>query len=93
MTDLQSNAQCQLFYSGRLELTENSQGKASEIYCIQMFKLGATRFREKSVNRALVLDDRNERLAEWYAKHDFMKFLDSLRMFKSIEAICKLKLT
>lgn len=42
--------------------------------------------------RALMLDARSERLAEWYAKHDFVRFPDSLRMFKSIEAIRKLKL-
>lgn len=43
--------------------------------------------------RALMLDARSERLAEWYAKHDFLRFPNSLRMFKSIEAIRKLKLT
>lgn len=42
--------------------------------------------------RALMLDARNERLAEWYAKHDFIRFSGSLRMFKSVEAIRKLKL-
>ena len=42
--------------------------------------------------RALMLDARSERLAEWYAKHDFIRFSDSLRMFKSIEAIRRLKL-
>ena len=42
--------------------------------------------------RALMLDARSERLAEWYAKHDFIRFPDSLRMFKSIEAIRRLKL-
>ncbi len=42
--------------------------------------------------RALMLDARNERLAEWYGKHDFIRFPDSLRMFKSIEAIRQLKL-
>lgn len=42
--------------------------------------------------RALMLDARDERLAEWYAKHDFVRFPESLRMFKSIEAIRQLKL-
>lgn len=42
--------------------------------------------------RALMLDARSEHLAGWYAKHDFIKFPQSLRMFKSIEAIRNLKL-
>lgn len=42
--------------------------------------------------RALMLDARNERLAEWYGKHDFIRFPQSLRMFKRIEAIRSLNL-
>jgi hypothetical protein len=42
--------------------------------------------------RALVLDARNERLAKWYGKHDFVRFPASLRMFKSIGAIRSLNL-
>lgn len=42
--------------------------------------------------RALMLDARNERLAEWYGKHNFVRFPGSLRMFKSIEAIRRLEL-
>ena len=42
--------------------------------------------------RALMLDARNERLAEWYGKHDFIRFPDSLRMFKRIEEIRTLNL-
>ena len=42
--------------------------------------------------RALMLDARNERLAEWYGKHDFIRFPGSRRMFKSIEAIRSLEL-
>lgn len=42
--------------------------------------------------RALMLDARNERLAAWYEKHDFVRFPNSLRMFKSVAAIRKLKL-
>lgn len=41
---------------------------------------------------ALMLDARNERLAVWYEKHDFVRFPGSLRMFKSINAIRQLKL-
>ena len=42
--------------------------------------------------RALMLDARNERLAVWYEKHDFTRFPNSLRMFKSIQAIRRLNL-
>lgn len=42
--------------------------------------------------RALMLDARAERLAEWYQKHDFIRLPKSLRMFKRIEEIRKLNL-
>lgn len=42
--------------------------------------------------RALMLDARNERFARSYAKHDFIRFPTSLRMFKKIEAIRQLRL-
>ncbi len=42
--------------------------------------------------RALMLDARNERLAEWYESRDFIRFPKSLRMFKSIQAIRRLEL-
>jgi GNAT superfamily N-acetyltransferase len=42
--------------------------------------------------RALMLDARNESLALWYQAHDFIRFPGQFRMFKSIEAIRKLKL-
>lgn len=42
--------------------------------------------------RAMMLDAKTERLALWYEKHDFIRFPGQLRMFKSIQAIRKLKL-
>lgn len=42
--------------------------------------------------RALMLDARNERLARWYEKYDFIRFPGQFRMFKSIEHIRTLKL-
>jgi GNAT superfamily N-acetyltransferase len=42
--------------------------------------------------RAMMLDARNERLATWYEKHDFIRFPQNLRMFKSIQAIRELDL-
>lgn len=40
--------------------------------------------------RALMLDARSGKLALWYEKHDFVRFPNSLRMFKSIQAIRRL---
>ena len=42
--------------------------------------------------RAMMLDARNETLAEWYEDHDFIRFPGQLRMFKSIAAIRALRL-
>ena len=42
--------------------------------------------------RAMMLDARNERLALWYERYDFIRFPDQFRMFKSIDAIRALKL-
>jgi GNAT superfamily N-acetyltransferase len=42
--------------------------------------------------RAIMLDARTERLADWYEAHDFVRLPHGLRMFKSIAAIRKLKL-
>ncbi len=40
----------------------------------------------------MMLDARNETLATWYEEHDFIRFPRQFRMFKSIAAICALKL-
>lgn len=42
--------------------------------------------------RALMLDARTEKLALWYESRDFVRFPNSLRMFKSIQAIRRLQL-
>ena len=42
--------------------------------------------------RALMLDARTENLARWYESRDFVRFPNSLRMFKSIQAIRQLNL-
>lgn len=42
--------------------------------------------------RAMMLDARNESLARWYERHDFVRFPGQLRMFKSIAAIRRLNL-
>ena len=42
--------------------------------------------------RALMLDARNEELARWYERYDFIRFPGEFRMFKSIDDIRALKL-
>ncbi|MEP6637563.1 MAG: hypothetical protein ABJB97_12625 [Acidobacteriota bacterium] len=42
--------------------------------------------------RAMMLDARNEKLALWCERYDFIRFPGQLRMFKSIAAIRALKL-
>ena len=42
--------------------------------------------------RAMVLDARNEKLASWYEKYDFIRFPAQLRMFKTIALIRKMNL-
>lgn len=42
--------------------------------------------------RAMMLDARSEALAQWYEKHDFMRFSGQFRMFKGIASIRALKL-
>jgi len=42
--------------------------------------------------RALMLDARNEKLARWYERYDFIRFPGQFRMFKSLDAIRALKL-
>jgi ribosomal protein S18 acetylase RimI-like enzyme len=42
--------------------------------------------------RAMMLDARNEKLAQWYERYDFIRFPGQFRMFKSIDAIRALRL-
>jgi len=42
---------------------------------------------EKIGVRSLALDARNEELADWYERREFVRHAGSLRMFKSIDAI------
>ena len=42
--------------------------------------------------RALMLDARNEKLARWYERYDFIRFPGQFRMFKSLDAIRALEL-
>lgn len=77
---------------GQIGIDLESQGKGFGDLLLMDAQARTCEISEKVGIRALMLDARNERLAEWYEKHDFVRFPHSLRMFKSIEAIRKLDL-
>lgn len=77
---------------GQLGIDASLQGKGFGDLLLMDAQARTAEVAEKVGIRALMLDARNERLARWYEKHDFVRFPDTLRMFKSIDAIRRLKL-
>lgn len=77
---------------GQIGTDLNIQGKGLGDLLLMDAQARVDEIAEKVGIRALMLDARNERLAGWYEKHDFVRFPNSMRMFKSIEAIRLLKL-
>jgi GNAT superfamily N-acetyltransferase len=77
---------------GQLGVDINFQGKGLGDILLMDAQARTDEISRKIGVRALMLDARNERLAEWYEKHDFIRFPDNLRMFKRIEAIRDLNL-
>src|SRR5690606_34959506 len=77
---------------GQLGIDVSIQGKGFGDLMLMDAQARTAEVAEKVGIRALMLDARNERLARWYEKHDFVRFPDTLRMFKSIDAIRQLKL-
>jgi GNAT superfamily N-acetyltransferase len=77
---------------GQLGIDNNFQGKGLGDLLLMDAQARTDEISRKIGVRALMLDARNERLAEWYGKHDFTRFPNSLRMFKKIEAIRALNL-
>jgi GNAT superfamily N-acetyltransferase len=77
---------------GQLGIALNFQEKGFGDLLLMDVQARTVEISEKIGIRALMLDARNERLAEWYEKHDFVRFPNSLRMFKSIQAIRQLNL-
>ena len=77
---------------GQLGVDANFQGQGLGDLLLMDAQARTDEISRKIGVRALMLDARNERLAEWYGKHDFIRFPNSLRMFKKIEAIRNLKL-
>lgn len=77
---------------GQLGVDVNFQGQGFGDVLLMDAQARTDEISRKVGIRALMLDARNERLAGWYEQHDFIRFPESLRMFKSIEAIRKLDL-
>lgn len=77
---------------GQLGVDANFQGQGLGDLLLIDVQARTDEISRKIGIRALMLDARNERLAEWYGKHDFIRFPSSLRMFKRIEEIRTLKL-
>lgn len=77
---------------GQIGIDQNYQGQGLGDLLLMDVQARTDEISGKVGIRALMLDARNERLAEWYEKHDFIRFPASLRMFKRIEEIRKLRL-
>lgn len=77
---------------GQLGVDVNFQGKGFGDILLMDAQARTDEISRKVGIRALMLDARNERLARWYEQHDFIRFPENLRMFKSIEAIRRLNL-
>ena len=77
---------------GQLGIDLKSQGVGLGDLLLMDAQARVHEIAEKVGIRAFMLDARNERLASWYEKHDFIRFPSSFRMFKSVESIRRLKL-
>lgn len=77
---------------GQLGIDMNFQSKGYGDLLLMDAQARIDEISKKVGIRAMMLDARNERLAVWYEKHDFIRFPNSLRMFKSIQAIRQLNL-
>ena len=77
---------------GQLGIDKDFQGRG----CGEMLLIDAQarvdEISRRTGVRAMMLDARNEMLARWYEKHDFVRFPRQFRMFKSITSIRALRL-
>lgn len=77
---------------GQIGIDVNFQGRGFGDLLLTDAQARVDEISNKVGIRALMLDARNERLAEWYESRDFVRFPNSLRMFKSIQAVRRLQL-
>jgi GNAT superfamily N-acetyltransferase len=77
---------------GQLALDQEFQKRGYGEYLLMDAQAKLDQIAQKTGVRGMVLDARNEELVRWYEEHDFARKEGSLRMFKSIDLIRKLKL-
>lgn len=77
---------------GQLGVDQGFQGQGYGELLLMDAQARVQEISKRTGVRAMMLDARTERLAHWYEEHDFIRYPGQLRMFKSLEAIRKLKL-
>jgi GNAT superfamily N-acetyltransferase len=77
---------------GQLGVDQEFQKRGYGDYLLMDAQAKVDHIAQKTGVRGMVLDARNQELVRWYEKHDFARREASLRMFKSIDLIRKLKL-
>lgn len=77
---------------GQLGIDQEFQGRGHGELLLMDAQARVHEISKRAGVRAMVLDARSERLARWYELHDFIRFPGQWRMFKSIQAIRRLKL-
>ena len=77
---------------GHLGIDREFQGRGYGELMLMDAQARVDEISRKTGVRAMMLDARNERLALWYERYDFIRFPDQFRMFKSIDAIRALNL-
>ena len=72
---------------GQLGIDSGFQGRGYGELMLTDAQARVDEISRKTGVRAMMLDARNERLARWYERYDFIRFPHQFRMFKSIDAI------
>jgi len=77
---------------GQLGIDREFQGRGYGELMLMDAQARIDEISRKTGVRAMMLVARNERLARWYERYDFIRFPHQFRMFKSTDAIRALKL-
>jgi GNAT superfamily N-acetyltransferase len=77
---------------GQLGVDREFQGRGYGELMLMDAQARTDEISRKTGVRAMMLDARNERVARWYERYDFIRLPHQFRMFKGIDAIRALKL-
>lgn len=77
---------------GQLGVELAFQGRGYGEYLLMDAQARVDEISRKTGVRGMVLDARDEGLAKWYERYDFIRYPGTLRMYKSIDLIRKLHL-